>query len=511
MISLADAGPPPPCPAPFNLAAHVLGRGGAFPEKPALLILSPDGAEAWRYGTLAERVRRCAGGLLRLGLVPGDRILMRIGNRVEFPLAFLAAIAAGLVPVPTSAQLTIPEISRIAAEIAPRLIIAEPGVALPQALPGAPACPVLDLAGFDALAAAEPAGFAQGDPDRLAYIIYTSGTSGAPRAVMHAHRAIWARQMMTEGWYGLTAADRLLHAGAFNWTFTLGTGLLDPWTIGATALIPAAGTQPADLAALLAAHGATLFAAAPGVYRQMLKSPPPPLPALRHGLSAGEKMSAETRAAWQAATGTAVHEAFGMSECSTFLSGSPARPAPVGTLGFAQPGRRLAILDADGRPVPRGEPGNIAVAAGDPGLMLGYLGQPEETRARYTPDGAWFLTGDLGAMDGEGAVRYLGRGDDMMNAGGFRVSPVEVEAAMLEHPAIHEAAAVECRVASGAAVIALHYVAAEPLPDAELAAFAAARLARYKCPRIFRHETHLPRGANNKLSRRALRDREDAP
>lgn len=509
-LSLVDSGPPAPCPRPFNLAAHVLGQAAALSDRPALLILSGDTAESWTHGQIRDTVRRCAGGLLGLGLRPGDRVLMRIGNRVEFPLAFLAAIAAGLVPVPTSSQLTGPEISRIAAEIAPKLILAEPGVSLPAD----PACPVLDLAGFDALAAAAPADFAPGEPDRLAYIIYTSGTSGQPRAVMHAHRAVWARQMMVEGWTGLTPDDRLLHAGAFNWTYTLGTGLLDPWTLGATALIPAAGTPPTALPALLAAHGATIFAAAPGVYRQMLRSPVPPLPGLRHGLSAGEKLSPEVRDQWTAATGTPVFEAFGQSECSTFLSGAPARPAPEGTLGFAQPGRRLALLGAVGRPVPRGEPGTIAIAADDPGLMLGYLDQPAETRARFSADGAWFLTGDLGAMDAAGAVTYLGRDDDMMNAGGFRVSPVEVETAMLDHPAILEAAAVERAVGTGgtassggASVIALHYVAAHPLDEADLAAFAAARLARYKCPRIFVAETALPRGPNNKLSRRALRNR----
>ena len=502
-LSLVEGGPPAPCPRPFNLAAHVLARAAELPDRPALLILTGPGAETWTHGQIRDTVQRTAGGLLGLGLAPGDRVLMRIGNRVEFPLAFLAAIAAGLVPVPTSTQLTLPEVSRIAAEIAPRLILAEPGVSLPAD----PACPVLDLAGFAALAEAAPADFALGDPDRLAYIIYTSGTSGAPRAVMHAHRAIWARRMMVDGWYGLTPDDRLLHAGAFNWTYTLGTGLLDPWTLGATALIPAPGTPPDRLPVLLAEQAATIFAAAPGVYRQMLRSAMPPLPSLRHGLSAGEKLSPEVRERWTAATGTPVFEAFGMSECSTFLSGAPARPAPAGTLGFAQPGRRVALLDADGRPVPRGTPGVLAIAAEDPGLMLGYLGQPAETRARFTADGHWFLTGDLGSMDVAGAVTYLGRDDDMMNAGGYRVSPVEVETAMLDHPAILEAAAVERPVASGASVIALHYVAAAPIPDADLAAFAAARLARYKCPRIFVAEAALPRGPNNKLSRRALRNR----
>jgi acyl-coenzyme A synthetase/AMP-(fatty) acid ligase len=153
-----------------------------------------------------------------------------------------------------------------------------------------------------------------GDANRLGYIIFTSGTSGRPQAVAHAHRAILGRAMMMQGWYGLQADDRLLHAGAFNWTYTLGTGLMDPWTLGATALIPAPGTAAQDLPALLARARATIFAAAPGVYRQLLRAALPPLPDLRHGLSAGEALPETTRDAWHAATGKPIFEAFGMSE-----------------------------------------------------------------------------------------------------------------------------------------------------------------------------------------------------
>lgn len=479
------------------MAAHVLGRAADRPDKTALAVLGADGAETWSYARLSGAVRGIATGLLRQGLTAGERVLMRLDNTPEFPLTYLACIAVGLVPVPTSAQLTAPEVTAISADIRPRLIVASPGVALPR--DDAPVLEAAALAGFHDL---PPADFAFGDPNRPAYIIYTSGTSGRPRAVVHAHRAIWARRMMWDGWYGLTPDDRLLHAGAFNWTYTLGTGLMDPWAVGATALIPAPGTPPAALPGLLAAHGATIFAAAPGVYRQMLRAALPPLPALRHGLSAGEKLPETLRAAWQAATGTAVHEAYGMSECSTFISGSPAAPAPPGTLGRPQPGRRVALIGLDG-PVPKDETGTIAVHCSDPGLMLGYLDQPDETAARFQGD--WFLTGDLGRADASGAITYMGRADDMMNAGGYRVSPVEVEEALAHFPGLAEVAAVELRVKAETTVIAAFYTAADLLDEDALHRFAAARLARYKCPRLYIHVPGLPRGANNKLLRRKLR------
>jgi acyl-coenzyme A synthetase/AMP-(fatty) acid ligase len=497
MLSLVDDGAPPPCPDPFNLAEDVLAAGLAAPDRIALQILRPAGAERWSHARLRAAVLGTGAGLLARGLAPGDRVLMRLGNTADFPVLFLGAIAAGLVPVPTSAQLTVPEVTALAAALRPALVVAAEGLARPAG--DWPVATEAELRGWHAL---PPCDIDRGAPDRLAYMVFTSGTTGRPRAVMHAHRAIRARRMMWDGWYGLTPADRVLHAGAFNWTYTLGTGLMDPWAAGATALIPAAGVTPEALPLLLKRFDATIFAAAPGVYRQLLRGVLPGMPKLRHGLSAGEKLPEATRAAWVQATGTPVYEAFGMSEISTFLSGSPSRPAPAGALGYPQAGRRVAILDPEGRPVPRGTPGTIAVGRDDPGLFLGYLDAPDETAARFAGD--WFLTGDMGVMAGDGAIAYLGRGDDMMNAGGYRVSPLEVEAAMAAHPAIEDCAAVEVQVKADASVIALAYVGG-PVTAGELASFAAARLARYKQPRLWRRVDALPRGANGKLLRAVLR------
>ena len=498
MNALIDQGLPPPCPAPFNLAAHVLGRAATLPDKVALAVIGLAGAERWSFARLERAVRGTATGLLAQGLAPGDRVLMRLGNTVEFPLAYLGAIAAGLVPIPTSPLLTAPEVAGIIATTAPRLILRGEGIACPET-----DLPVLDEAAFDTMRDLPPAAWHMGDPHRPAYIVYTSGTSGVPRAVMHAHRTILAREMMDAGWYGLTEADRLCHAGAFNWTFTLGTGLLDPWRMGATALIPAPGVTPAQLPLLLRRFDATIFAAAPGVYRKMLAHDMPPLPRLRHGLAAGEKLSEAIRERWHAATGTAIHEAYGLSECSTFISGSPAHPAPPGTLGRPQRGRRVAIIGNDGAPVAHGEEGTIAVHRDDPGLMLGYMGEAQATAEKFA--GEWFLTGDRGVMDASFAVTYLGRADDMMNAGGFRVSPIEVEAVLATHPGITEPAVTDIAVKEDARLIMAFYTGPETIDPASLDLHCRDRLAAYKCPRGFFHVESLPTGANGKLLRRDLR------
>lgn len=495
MLSVFDQGPFAPCPSPFNLAAHVLRHAGRLAEKTALSVLSGDASDDWSFARLEAAVRGTGTGLLAAGLKPGDIVLMRLGNTVEFPIAYLGAIAAGLVPVPTSAELTEVETARIIADLKPAAVLRDPAVACashPLQISTAQLLEMHRLA---------PCDYAFAEPDGLAYVVYTSGTSGNPRAVAHAHRAVWARQMMVDGWYGLTGQDRLLHAGAFNWTYTLGTGLMDPWAAGATALIPAPGTPPEDLPELLRRHRATIFAAAPGVYRKMLRDAPLDLPGLRHGLCAGEKLSRHLYESWDAATGCGLYEAFGMSECSTFISASPSQPAQDGALGRPQPGRKVAITGADG-PVPMGEEGTIAIHRSDPGLMLGYLNAPEETAARYQGD--WFLTGDQGAMSPDGQIRYLGRVDDMMNAGGYRVSPIEVETALAAHPGITQAGAAAVEVKEDTYVIAAFYTGPEELKTEDLQAFASQRLARYKQPRAYVRLDALPTGANGKLLRRAL-------
>lgn len=499
MVSIIDNRPGPKVPNPFNMAEHVLRASTLrHPDKMALQIVRPTGAERWSYARLLSAVQGCAAGLVKLGLAPGDRILMRLGNQVEFPILFLGALAAGMVPIATSSQLTKAEITPMANRVSPKLIVGADGISLPDNL--APVISDFDIRAMERL---EPAEFHQGDPDRPGYIIFTSGTSGTPMAVVHAHRAILARQMMHQGWEGLGESDRLLHAGAFNWTYTLGTGLMDPWTVGATALIPGAGVDPSQLPLLLKRFDATIFAAAPGVYRQMLKAQLPALPRLRHGLSAGEKMSDETRTAWQAATGTPICEALGMSEVSTFISAAPDRPAPVGSTGFPQPGRRIAALDDAFNPVPWGEAGQLAVDRTDAGLMLGYLDAPQTTADRFHGD--WFLTGDTVSISEQGAVTYLGRSDDQMNAGGYRVSPAEVEAAMAKCPGVTEAAVAEVEVKPGVTIIVCFYTGPDVVDEECLKAHAAAHLARYKQPRAFKRLDALPRNANSKLNRRALR------
>ncbi len=499
-VSLVDEALPEPCPAQFNIAAYALAAAaGAAREREALRIV---GRESWSYGELDLAVRRIAAGLAARGIGRGDRVALRIGSSVAFPLLFLGAIAAGAVPVPTSTQLTAGEFARIAEDLAPRLVVADEALETPEQ-PGAER---VTLGDWRALMAAGPAPYAETAPDDPAFLVYTSGTGGRPKGVLHAQRAAWARRMMWAGWYGLGPGDRVLHAGAFNWTYTLGTGLLDPWAAGATAIVAADRPEPGDWPGIIAGERATIFAAVPGVYRQILRGAGDlrgRLGALRHGLTAGEKLPEPVRAAWGEATGLPLYEALGMSEVSTYCSSSPAVAPRPGAVGRPQRGRRLAVIDERGAPLPVGEPGLLAVSRRDPGLMLGYWRRAEETEAAFR--GEWFVTGDRAAMDGEGYITHLGRADELMTALGYRISPQEVEEALAPHPGIAEIAVAELPVRPDLALVTAFVVPAGQWPgQAALESFAAGRLAAYKRPKLWIEVAALPRTANGKLLRRAL-------
>ena len=250
----------------------------------------------------------------------------------------------------------------------------------------------------------------------------------------------------------------------------------------------------------------TVFAAAPGVYRRILKygqGLKDSFARLRHAVTAGEALSESIAEGWREATGKPLLEALGMSEVSTFVSTPPDRHAGPGQVGWPQPGRHVAVLDEDGVPVPRGGIGTLAVHRDDPGLMLGYW---EDGAPRLPLVCDWFVTGDLVRMGGDGAITYVGRADDRMNAQGYRVDPSEVEAALQRCAGIDEVAVTELAVSDGLSVIAAWIVpgpGGPPLRD-DLFGEIAAHIASYKCPREVFVVEDLPRTPNGKIKRRAL-------
>lgn len=493
-----------------NLARYCLTNAAPEREREALLVLGPGGQvlERWTYGALTNAVLAVAGGLGALGLAPGARVLLRLGHSSDFPLMFFGAIAAGLVPVPTSAMLTGDECAVILADSGAALILHDGDTVLP---PDAGMAQVLGPEDLAALKRAPAAAFAELDDDAPAFLVYTSGTSGTPKGVLHAQRSAQGRAPMVAGWSGLGPGDRLLHAGAFNWTYTLGVGLMDPWANGATSLVYDGPHDPQLWPELIERSGATLFAAVPSLYRRILKYGKPTkasFPKLRHGLTAGEALAPVLHAEWVEATGRPLFEALGMSEISTYISSGPGTPTRPGSPGRAQAGRRIAILAPESpstEPLPAGETGLLAVHRDDPGLMLGYWGRPEDTAAAFRGD--WFLTGDQASIDADGYVWYGGRDDDVMNAFGYRVAPQEVEKVLQTHPDVLEVAVTDLSLREGVSLITAFIVprAAGGFDETALAEHAVAHLAEYKRPKLYRSIAALPRTPSGKVRRKALK------
>jgi acyl-coenzyme A synthetase/AMP-(fatty) acid ligase len=355
-----------------------------------------------------------------------------------------------------------------------------------------------------------PMAYADTAADDPAFLIYTSGTTGKPKGVLHGHRSAWGRRPMYQGWYGgIGPEDTMLHAGTFNWTYTLGVGLTDPWANGARAVLYNGPRAVSVWPQLMETFHATLFATVPSLYRQILKYcdlSAHDLSSLRHGLTAGEALNPGLLRAWEETTGTRLYEALGMSECSTYISSSPAESIRPGSPGKPQPGRCVAVLpvEAGDTPLSAGDVGLLAVHRSDPGVMLGYWNRPDEEALVYR--GEWFLGGDLASIDEDGYVHYQGRNDDLMNAMGYRVSPLEVEQCLGQHPLVAEVAVTEINVQGDVRVIAAFIIPRDPdeADASPILAFAHQRLAPYKCPREVIFTDQLPRTANGKVMRRRL-------
>jgi acyl-coenzyme A synthetase/AMP-(fatty) acid ligase len=295
---------------------------------------------------------------------------------------------------------------------------------------------------------------------------------------------------MYRGWYGIGPDDVMLHTGTLNWTYTMGTGLMDPFANGATAVVYAGPRDNSVWQRLIDEHRATMMASVPGLYRQLLRAGFRPGPTLRHALSAGEALAPSLLTAWRESTGLELYEALGMSEISTYISSGPEAPVRPGSPGKPQPGRSIRILDS----------GEIGVHRSDPGLFLGYVNS-------VGADGEWFATGDAAEIDPDGYVWYRGRVDDLMNASGYRVSPVEVERVLLLHPAVADAGVTEIRISDTLSIIGAFVVPRQgaSLEETQILAFVRERLAAYKCPKQLWITSALPRNANGKLMRRALK------
>jgi 2-aminobenzoate-CoA ligase len=503
-------------PGQLNCATELLDRHVAEGRGDRPCILSP--GLRWTYADLLDKSNRIAHVLVsRMGLVPGNRVLLRAPNNAMLAACWFGVVKAGGIAVGTMPMLRAKELRAIVrkAEVSHALCDAR----LRDELDAAAAdCPTLKQivcfndvspAGLEAQMAQQPSRFDNADTaaDDTCLIAFTSGTTGQPKGTMHFHRDVmaaclcWPPNMLRA-----TADDVFIGSPPLAFTFGLGGLLLFPLHIGAsTVLIEKAA--PPDLMDAVERFKATVLFTAPTSYRAIAvaRAGAPMSPgSLRKCVSAGEVLPAATRALWKQTTGIDLIDGIGATEMlHIFISADEAHARP-GATGKAVPGYLACVMDEAGRPAPVGQIGQLAVK-GPTGCR--YLA--DERQASYVKDG-WNYTGDAYLMDEDGFFHYQSRTDDMIVSSGYNIAAPEVEDALLQHAAVAECGVIgvpdETRGQIVKAVVVLRpgFVASDALVK-ELQDFVKANVAPYKYPRAVEFRTELPRTGTGKLQRFRLR------
>ena len=499
----------------LNCVTELLDRWIASGEGDRPCLISP--SESLNYAQVGERVNRIANVLTRdLGLVPGNRVLLRGPNNPMMVAAYLAVIKAGGVVVATMPLLRAKEIAyplskakialalcdhRLADEmekaraLAPELqrIVYWGG----HALDGLEA--MMQKPGYEHFAACETAS------DDVCLIGFTSGTTGEPKGTMHFHRDMLAT-CDSYGRHVLRAqpTDRFIGSPPLAFTFGLGGLVLFPLRVGAsTVLLERAG--PDDLLAAIVRYGATVCFTAPTAYRAMLtKLADHDISCLKKPVSAGEALPKATFDAWQAATGQRILDGIGATEMLHIFIGSPQDEIRAGSTGRPVPGYEARVVGDDGHELPPGTIGRLAVR-GPTGCR--YLA--DKRQAQYVRDG-WNITGDTYLMDEDGYFWYQARSDDMIVSAGYNIAGPEVESAMLAHPAVAECGVVGAPDPDRGQIVKAYVVlrpghAADPATTKTLQDYVKATIAPYKYPRAIEYVASLPRTQTGKLQRFELR------
>lgn len=530
-LKQTESGPEWTVPEYFNIANECVKQHASGDHGNNIALIVEDdqlGTKSLSYRALDQQSAKIVTLLNQLGINPGDRVLIRLPNSTDYPESFFGCLKHGAIAVPTSTLLAASEVTYLAKDSGAKILIAaksmwselqtildEPTELRAVLLAGEGEMPtqnvdsdirLLDLTELVKNADATDK-INQSKADDPAYLVYTSGTTGFPKGVLHAHRSLIGRLPASQYWFDFKAGDRIMHSGKFNWTYVLGSALMDPLFHGHTVIVHEGKNDASTWPKLIKKHDCSIFIGVPTIYRQIIQKTDfsaKDVPSLRHCMSAGEHLSDEMLAAWRDRFEQDVFEAIGMSEFSYYISQRIDRPIKPGAAGFPQPGHNIQLLAGDGSPAVHGEEGMIAIPESDPGLFLNYWQLSEETeKAKH--DG-YFFTGDYARMDEQGYIWFLGRKDDIINTFGYRVSPHEIERVLKTHPAIADCVALgeelgKDKILVSACVI-LH--PDSELSEQELLEFGSNNLAKYKAPKIVHFYKDFPRTKNGKVLRKQM-------
>ena len=515
-----------PPPARFNFAQHLLELNAGHPGKSAFV----DDLGTLSYADLASRVRRLAAGLRSLGLKREERVLLLMQDTTDWPVSFLGAMYAGLVPVAVNTLLTADDYAYMLENSRAQAVLVS-GALLPAVTaamtksehevqkvivsrPVAPLHPAeVDLEAFIAAhePALRPAATGADDPG---FWLYSSGSTGRPKGTVHSHaNPYWTAELYGKGVLQLTESDVCFSAAKLFFAYGLGNGLSFPMSVGATTiLMPERPTPEATFKRWLGGVGGvkpTVFFGAPTGFAGMLAHPALPsreAVSLRLVSSAGEALPAELGERFKRHFGVDIVDGIGSTEMlHIFLSNRPDR-VRYGTTGWPVPGYGIELRGEDGGAVPDGEPGDLYIHG--PSAAMMYWGNRAKTRETF--QGGWTKSGDKYVRNADGSYTYAGRSDDMLKVSGIYVSPFEVEATLVQHPAVLEAAVIGKEDADGLTKTKAFVVRKDgaSVEEAELKAFVKDRLAPYKYPRFIEFVPDLPKTATGKIQRFKLRDLE---
>ena len=517
-------------PKSATMATEVCDRWAASaPDRAAILhYLGPGRIEPLTYGELKQHSDRFAAALAGLGIAPGDRIALILPQVPETAIAHIAAYRLGAIAVPVAGVFGPDAIAyRLADSGACAVVTNAAGLAKLRAIEA----PLPDLEflisidgaedvalDFHRLLADAPDGFATIPTlaDDPALMIYTSGTTGHPKGALHAHRVLFGHLPGAEISHDfLGQPDDLIWTPA-DWAWI--GGLLDVLMPGLALGVPVLACRfdkfDAEAAFGVMAEAKVRNTFLPPTALKMLRAVE--RPRARFGVdlrtvgSGGESLGIETLEWGRAELGLTINEFYGQTECNYVLASCGALGvARPGAIGRAVPGHTVAVIDGDGREVPPGELGEIAVMRPDPVMFLGYWNRPEATAAKFVGD--WLKTGDQGVMEADGYVRFVGRDDDVITSAGYRIGPTEIEDCLISHPAVKLAAAIgkpdplRTEIVKAFLVLNDGFAPSDAL-SAEIAAHVRTRLAAHEYPREIAFVDELPMTTTGKIMRRVLRD-----
>jgi len=496
-------------------AADALLAPNLVDERAARIAVIDDTC-GYSYGDLNERVNRFANLLRARDVSSGQRVLLCLDDSVDFPVCFLGALRAGVIPVPLNTLLTAKDYAYIVADSeATGIVVSAPLAAIwARVLEAAPALALWVAGGTDrqtslARALQQSTTVELTAPTRrddIAFWLYTSGTTGNPKGVMHRHGDLeftatsYARHILE-----IARDDVVFSAAKLFFAYGLGNALTFPMSVGATAVLRAGRPAPALIKTVFEQHRPTIFGGVPTLYAMLLASSTlPPRDRLRLCISAGEALPEIILQRWRDVMGMDILDGIGTTEMLHIFISNRIGQVAAGSSGRCVPGYRVRLVGDDGAPAGDGEIGNLEVRGAS--AAVGYWKLPELSRATF--GSGWVRTGDKCLRRPSGELVYHGRRDDLLKVGGIYVSPLEVENALLAHPAVVEAAVVGApdsdRLTKPKAFVVVKIEPSAQLAE-ELIMHVRLRLADYKRPRWVEFVDELPKTATGKIQRFKLR------